>query len=58
LELRDGDTSRYDGKGVLKAVNNVNTTIKNEILNKEYKTVRDLDQVLIALDGTSNKSKL
>lgn len=58
LEMRDGDPKRYGGKGVLKAVNNVNTAIKNEIVNKAYKTVRDLDQVLLALDGTPNKSKL
>lgn len=58
LELRDGDPKRYGGKGVLKAVNNVNTTIKNEIVGKTYKTVRDIDQALLALDGTPNKSKL
>lgn len=58
LELRDNDTKRYGGKGVLLAVNNVNTTIKNAIVNQGYKTVRELDQVLLALDGTPNKSKL
>lgn len=56
LELRDGDAKRYAGKGVLKAVNNVNTTIKKTILNKEFKSVRELDQFLISLDGTKNKS--
>lgn len=58
LELRDGDAKRYGGKGTLKAVNNVNTTIKNAIVGKEYKTVRELDQLLLSLDGTKNKSNL
>jgi enolase len=58
LELRDGDTSRYLGKGTLTAVNNVNTTIKDAILGHEFASYRDLDQLLIALDGTPNKSKL
>lgn len=58
LELRDGDKSRYLGKGVLTAVNNVNTTIKQGILNKEIASFRELDQLLINLDGTKNKEKL
>jgi enolase len=58
LELRDGDKSRYLGKGTLTAVNNVNTTIKDAILGKEFASYRDLDQLLINLDGTPNKSKL
>lgn len=58
LELRDGDTARYLGKGTLTAVANVNTTIKNEIVGKEFTDYRALDQVLIALDGTPTKSKL
>jgi enolase len=58
LELRDGDKARYLGKGTLKAVNNVNTTIKNDILNKEFETVRELDQAMFALDGTKNKTNL
>jgi enolase len=58
MELRDGDKSRYLGKGVLKAVNNVNT-----ILNDNLKDISVLDQVLIdrrmlEIDGTDNKSKL
>ena len=56
LELRDWDNSRYLGKGVLKAVQNVNTTIKSAIVGKTFETVRDLDQVMIDLDGTKNKS--
>ncbi|MDD5769773.1 MAG: phosphopyruvate hydratase [Candidatus Gracilibacteria bacterium] len=58
LELRDGDKSRYLGKGVLKAVGNVNTTIKNEIVGKTFANYRELDETLIKLDGTKNKSKL
>lgn len=58
LELRDGDTSRYWGKGTLIAVTNVNITIKKEIIGKEFADYRALDEVLIAFDGTPNKSKL
>ena len=58
LELRDGDKNRYGGKGTLTAVANVNTAIKNEIVGKEFADYRALDEALIALDGTANKSKL
>lgn len=58
LELRDGDTARYLGKWVLKAVNHVNTEIKDHIVGKEFADVKALDDVLIALDGTPNKSRL
>lgn len=58
LELRDGDKARYLGKGVQKAVHNVNSTIANEIIGKEFDDVNDLDAALIALDGTPNKSNL
>jgi enolase len=58
LELRDGDTSRYLGKGTLTAVHNVNTLIKDAIINKTFDSYRALDKVLIDLDGTPNKSKL
>ena len=58
LELRDGDKSRYLGKGTLTAVNNVNTTIKTAIVGKSFSTFRDLDSTILALDGTPNKSKL
>jgi len=58
LELRDGDKSRYLGKWVQKAVNNVNKTISDAIVGQTYSSVRELDQALIALDGTPNKSKL
>lgn len=57
-ELRDNDMKRYAGKGVLTAVNNINTPIKNEIIWKEFKDYRALDEVLLKLDGTVNKSKL
>ncbi len=58
LELRDGDNSRYLGKGVLKAVNNVNTIICDNLLGKEVLNQTEIDQIMIELDGTENKSKL
>lgn len=58
LELRDDDATRYLGKGTLTAVANVNTTIKNEIIGKEFADYRALDEVLLKLDGTPTKSKL
>jgi enolase len=57
LELRDGDPSRYNGKGVRKAVGNVNRTISKAILNRELDQ-RSLDQAMLALDGTPTKSEL
>ncbi|WP_158770527.1 phosphopyruvate hydratase [Paraglaciecola sp. L1A13] len=57
-ELRDGDKNRYGGKGVLKAVNNVNTIIAKAIENKCFTSQRELDYFLIGLDGTPNKAKL
>ena len=57
-ELRDGDKKRYGGKGVLKAVENVNKTIAKEVIGKEISNQRDLDYFMIELDGTSNKSNL
>lgn len=56
LELRDGD-SRYYGKGVTKAVNNVNTIIKNALIGKELNQ-KVLDNLLLELDGTKNKTNL
>ena len=56
LELRDGD-SRYHGKGVNKAVNNVNTIIKNALIGKELNQ-KVLDNLLLELDGTKNKANL
>ncbi|MDD2870944.1 MAG: phosphopyruvate hydratase [Candidatus Gracilibacteria bacterium] len=57
LELRDGDKSRFLGKGVLEAVKNVNISIKKDIVGDEYESFRELDEYLIRLDGTKNKSK-
>ncbi len=58
LELRDGDASRYLGKGVLKAVSNINGEIKVAFTGKEFAHFSDLDKALIALDGTPNKARL
>ena len=58
LELRDGDKSRYLGKGVLKAVNNINTTIKQLLVGKDAENQRALDQLMIDADGTDNKGTL
>ena len=57
LELRDGG-KRYLGKGVLKAIRNVNTIIRKELVGKSVNDLRNIDDLLIDLDGTSNKSKL
>ncbi|MBE6154418.1 MAG: phosphopyruvate hydratase [Firmicutes bacterium] len=57
LELRDEDESRYHGKGVLKAVNNVNAIIKDNLIGKELDQVT-FDKLLLELDGTENKSNL
>jgi len=58
LELRDGDKGRYRGKGVLKAVANVNKIISQHILGFELGNQEGFDQTLLDLDGTDNKSKL
>ncbi len=58
LELRDGDASRYNGKGVLKAVRAVNEDIAEALIGFDAADQIGLDQELIALDGTPNKSKL
>ena len=57
LELRDGE-SRYNGKGVLKAVNNVNTIIKDVLVGMDADNQREIDYKMIELDGTPNKSRL
>src|SRR5215510_9855578 len=57
LELRDGDQARYGGKGVRKAVANINGEIAQAILNRDFDQ-RGLDQRMIALDGTATKSRL
>ncbi|WP_456415404.1 phosphopyruvate hydratase [Thiolapillus sp.] len=58
LELRDGDASRYGGKGVRKAVENVNTLIRDAVSGMDAGDQAALDQCMIELDGTENKSKL
>jgi enolase len=58
VELRDGDKSRYLGKGVLKAISNVNDVIAPELLGMDIFEQNTIDQIMIDLDGTPNKSKL
>lgn len=58
VEIRDGDKKRYLGKGVLKAVENVNTTIKNALVGKSISDQKAIDSMLVELDGTPNKGKL
>lgn len=58
VELRDGDKSRYLGKGVLKAVQNVNDIIAPELIGMEAQDQVAIDKAMIELDGTPNKSKL
>ncbi|MFJ3074584.1 MULTISPECIES: phosphopyruvate hydratase [Pseudomonas] len=58
LELRDGDKSRYLGKGVLKAVANINGPIRDLLLGKDPSDQKALDRAMIELDGTENKAKL
>lgn len=57
-ELRDGDKNRFGGKGVLKAVEAVNETIADEIIGREATDQRNIDSVMIKLDGTENKKRL
>lgn len=58
LELRDGDDSRYGGKGVLKACENVNTKIFEALVGQDVSDHMQVDQMMIDLDGTENKSEL
>ncbi len=58
LELRDGDKKRYHGKGVLKAVNNINKKIAPKLKGHRVDKQEDLDVLMLRLDGTENKSKL
>lgn len=58
VELRDGDKSRYGGKGVLKAVSNIDEIIAMELLGYESTQQANLDKIMIDLDGTPNKAKL
>jgi enolase len=58
VELRDGDKSRYLGKGVQKAVANVNGALRDALLGQEFADQRALDQCMIDLDGSDNKGRL
>ena len=58
LELRDDDPNRYHGKGVLKAVENVNMVIRPLLIGKDSLDQRLIDRIMIEADGTDNKSKL
>lgn len=58
IELRDNDINRYLGRGVLKAVENVNTVIKNSLIGMDVLEQEKIDKKLIELDGTQNKSRL
>ena len=58
LELRDGDKSRYLGKGVTKAVENINTVIRNAIVGMDASDIYAVDQAMIKADGTKDKSRL
>ena len=57
LEMRDGD-NRFNGKGVLNAVNNVNTIIRDKVIGMDASNQKELDYIMIELDGTETKSKL
>lgn len=58
LELRDQDQARFHGKGVLKAVENVNIKIKPLLIGRDVHNQREIDETMIALDGTENKSNM
>lgn len=57
-ELRDQDPNRYNSKGVLKAIENINQVIKPAVIGRQFENQKDFDEVLIKMDGTVNKSKL
>lgn len=58
LELRDGDKSRYGGKGVLKAVDNINTVINDALVGMDVSDIYAVDKAMISADGTGDKSNL
>jgi len=58
LELRDGDKTRFGGKGVLKAVKNVKNIIKPQLIGMDVTKQYDIDYKMIDIDGTENKEKL
>ena len=58
LELRDNDKNRFDGKGVLTAVSNINNIIKPHLIGKDCENQEEIDKLLIKIDGTENKTNL
>ena len=58
VELRDGDPRRYGGKGVLKAVEHVNTVLRSTVVGRDVRDQAGLDRAMIELDGTENKARL
>src|SRR5580704_6279981 len=58
VELRDGDKKRYGGKGVLKAVEHINTVLKQALVGQDARDQAGIDNKMIALDATENKSRL
>jgi enolase len=58
LELRDNDKNRYHGKGVLKAINNVNNIIKPLLIGKDSLNQEEIDRIMLEKDGTENKEVL
>jgi len=58
LELRDGDKQRYGGKGVLNAVNNINSVIRDALIGHDATDQAGLDKIMLELDGSANKDKL
>lgn len=58
LEMRDGDKSRFNGKGVLTAVNNVNTILRDNLIGMDVTKQKEIDYKMLELDGTKTKSKL
>lgn len=58
VELRDGDSSRFGGKGVSKAVDNVNSVIRDAVLGRDASAQADIDHLMIELDGSENKGRL
>lgn len=58
LELRDNDKNRYNGKGVLKAISNINGPIRDLVLGMDPANQKELDEAMIKLDGTNDKSRL
>ncbi len=58
IELRDGDEDRYKGKGVLDAIDNINSRIRPEVVGMDVRDQTDIDRCMLELDGTENKSEL